>query len=447
MFSNDIIVALATPNSKNGAIAVIRLSGNGSINLVNSCLKKKNIDKQRNHSLTINTFLDDDSDLDDVVISIYFKGSSYTKEESVEISCHNSEYIINRIILILINNGARMADHGEFTKRAFLNGRLDITQAEAVADIIASNSKSSHDIAIQQMRGNFSSKIKDIQSDIIEIASLLELNLDFSQEYVEFTERDTIKNKLANIIKEVSSLVDSYKIGEVIKNGLPIAIVGKPNVGKSSLLNRLLKEDRAIVSPIAGTTRDTIEAEMCVDGINCRFIDTAGLRDDTCDVIEQIGVKRTRNTIEKAKLVLYLVDINTKLEECKDDIEYIESLNKDFKIVCNKIDLNDNFPTVDNGHIYISIKNDINVNKITDYISSKYVKSNNEIITNARHYCTLTQCLHSLQNAYEEMSNNTPDDLIMIDINSCIEDLNGITGQSISDEILNSIFKKFCIGK
>ena len=445
----EIIVALATPDSRGGAIAVIRLSGAGSIMMVNACTKKRKLLSQLNHSLCVDTFIDGTDDLDDVIISVYFKGSSYTYEESVEISCHNSQYIIHRIISILIDHGARMANPGEFTQRAFMNGRFNITQAEAVADLIASNSKLLHDIAIQQMKGSYSRKIQSIRDDLVNIASSIELTLDFSQEHVESISHESLISKMNNVIHDVDELIRSYEVGEVIKSGLPISIIGKPNVGKSSILNALLGENRAIVSSIAGTTRDTIDSEIDIGGLKCRFIDTAGLRDSTSDEIERIGIERTKQTISKSKLILYILDINTYGDDDLANINDIRSSHKDVLVVYNKIDTYDHaLPQNQCGdHIYISAQYGTNIDQIRKYIVSKYSCCCNEVVINMRHYGILKRCLEHLRNAYDAVCNGIEYDLVMIDMNLCIDELGLLTGQSVTDDILDSIFKNFCIGK
>ena len=342
-----------------------------------------------------------------------------------------------------------MADHGEFTQRAFLNGQFDLTQAEAVADIISAKTKSAHDIAFNQLNGKFSQIIKNIKEDILEISSHLELDIDFSQEQMsdfEITNND-YTTKVEDIILKIKKLLENFKNGEIIKKGLPIAIIGKPNVGKSSLLNALANEERAIVSSIAGTTRDTIDIEIDINGISCRFIDTAGLRDNPNDEIEKIGIIRSKKTIEKAQLVIFMIDTSMNAEDYKNDLEHIKNSGKDVVFVVNKIDLNKNYKSDIENTIYISVKNNINIEAIKTFISEKYQIHEEEIVINLRHYDILTKLLQIFLKLKEKFLKNISNDILMIDMNEAIALLNTITGEITSNEILNNIFKHFCIGK
>ena len=339
MHQEDTIVALATPSGI-GAIGVIRLSGPDAIRIMNSVFKGKNLEQQESHTIHFGTIREDDKIIDEVLVSLFVAPRSYTKENVVEISCHGSKYIINSIIKLLINKGARLAKPGEYTLRAFLNGGLDLSQAEAVADLIASNSQSSHQLALSQMRGGFSNELKVLREQLIHFASMIELELDFGEEDVEFANRDDLRRLISNLKSIISNLIKSFDLGNVIKNGVPVVIAGKPNVGKSTLLNALLNEERAIVSEIAGTTRDTIEDELVIDGIGFRFIDTAGIR-ETTDHVESIGIKKTFEKIEQAQVVVYLVDSSQlslvgdpvsdvrsqwSVDKLKSDIEQIKNI-------------------------------------------------------------------------------------------------------------------------
>lgn len=436
-FSNeDIIVALATPTG-NGAIAVIRISGVNCIELVERCAKEK-----FSRQVSVCNFYKESEIIDEVVVTTYKKG--YTCQECVEISCHNSQFIIQNILTTLIDAGARMADHGEFTRRAFLNGRFDLLQSEAVADLIASDSKNSHDIALQQMKGNFSQSLKIIRQELIEIASLMELEIDFSQEDVEFVSREEILKKIEKTSTEIKKMIQSFEIGDVIKNGLPIAIIGKPNVGKSSLLNFFLNEDRAIVSNIAGTTRDIIEGETFLGEIKCRFIDTAGLRKDTNDEIEILGIQRTYNALEKARLVIYMVDVNSQQENFEDDLRLIKE--KPHILVVNKIDIAEK--KFDGDWIYVSTKEKKNLELIGNKIAQMFKKDDySVVVSNVRHYNELKTISKNLDDAKKSILDNMPNDIVMVDINLAITHIGYITGEVSNENILDSIFKNFCIGK
>ncbi|MDR2402378.1 MAG: tRNA uridine-5-carboxymethylaminomethyl(34) synthesis GTPase MnmE, partial [Cytophagales bacterium] len=396
-FTDDIIIALATPTG-NGAIAVIRIAGKDSIQLVERCTK---IIFSR--QVTICNFYKNNDLIDDVVVTTYKMG--YTCQECVEISCHNSQYIIQNILTELIDQGARMADHGEFTRRAFLNGRFDLLQSEAVADLIASDSKDSHNIALQQMKGNFSQSLKNIRHELIEVASFLELEIDFSQEDVEFVNRNEIFEKIKKIHQQIQEMIQSFEIGDVIKNGLPIAIIGKPNVGKSSLLNFFLNEDRAIVSNIAGTTRDTIEGETFLNGIKCRFIDTAGLKKKTNDEIEILGIQRTYAALEKARLIIYMTAVNSLPQDFSEDLDLLKC--KQHILVVNKIDLGEkNF---DGDWIYISTKEKKGIDQIENKISQMFKNENySVVVSNVRHYNELKLISKNLEDAQQSIEEAMP---------------------------------------
>lgn len=460
---NDTICALSTPPGI-GAIAVIRLSGPKSITISNLFFRSPRtnhfVDQFETHTAHFGYFATDDEVIDEVVITVFKGPHSYTGDNVVEISCHGSEYIQQRILEVLIDGGARIARHGEFTLRAFLNGRLDLSQAEAVADLISSQSKIAHDLAISQMRGGFSQRIREMRSQLLDLASLLELELDFSEEDVEFADRTKLKALMNRIIEEMTKLAESFSLGNVIKKGIPVAIIGKPNVGKSTLLNALLNEERAIVSEIPGTTRDTIEDTLTTHGVTFRFIDTAGLRAHTNDTIETIGISRTYEKIKEAAAILYLFDISTitvdEIEELKTEFrDHIDDPEKHFLLIGNKTDLMIEAPPhvtalFDLETIFISAKRKENVNLIIERLV-KTVKTANiadqAIVSNARHYDSIKSTLSAMQEASAGLEANIPTDLIATDIRSALHHLGEITGEVTSDDILGNIFSKFCIGK
>ncbi|MBO0323529.1 tRNA uridine-5-carboxymethylaminomethyl(34) synthesis GTPase MnmE [Muricauda sp. CAU 1633] len=452
----DNIVALATP-SGTGAIAVIRISGPDAISIADSIFKSikgKKLSKQKSHTIHLGHIMDDDKILDEVLVSIFKGPHSYTGENVVEISCHGSPYIQQQIIQLILRKGCRTASAGEFTLRAFLNGKMDLSQAEAVADLIASDSKAAHDIAMQQMRGGFSNEIQKLREELLNFASLIELELDFSQEDVEFADR-TQFNELLNRISEVlKKLIDSFALGNVIKHGIPVAIVGQPNVGKSTLLNVLLNEERAIVSDIAGTTRDTVEDQISLNGINFRFIDTAGIR-ETVDVVEKIGIERTFDKIEKARLIIFLFD---HMDFGRSELERIQNRypNKQLVPICNKVDLLEEFqieqlrqeiPDV----LFLSAKNKTGIpeleRKLLALVDSGALSGDETIITNSRHYDALLKALEEIQKVKEGMDMGLASDLMAIDIRQALFHLGEITGSVTTDDLLGNIFSNFCIGK
>lgn len=454
---SETIIALSTPNGV-GAIAVIRLSGNDAIAVTNIALKGKDLAKQASHTLHFGKLYDGETEIDEVVVAIYKAPNSYTKEDVVEISCHGSPYIVNRIIALFLSMGIQLAKPGEFTQRAFLNGRFDLTQAEAVADLIASDSEAAHKIALQQMRGGISEKLKELRTQLIEFRALLELELDFSEEDVEFADRTQFLQLLQTIREETSRLTGSFKFGNAIKNGIPVAIIGKPNAGKSTLLNALLQEERAIVSSIAGTTRDTIEETLTIDGYLFRFIDTAGLR-DAQDEIEQIGIQRSKAAMDKAEIVILIYD-HTHAEDGVEISKYkaqLEQENKDNKkiiIVANKMDaialsgqntLNDDF-------IAISAKNKTGIEtlkqRLVECIANDSTHQNAVMLSNQRHYEALTHAQAAIDLVIGKMQQNIPSDLITQDIRTALSYIGDITGEiDIDRDILGTIFGKFCVGK
>jgi tRNA modification GTPase len=470
MIQNDTIVALASP-SGSGAIAVIRVSGNDAISICKSVFNSvsgKDISKQKSHTLHLGHIVDDEKVIDQVLLSIFKGTNSYTGENTIEISCHGSTYIQQQIIQLLLRKGCRMANAGEFTLRSFLNGKMDLSQAEAVADLISSDNEASHQIAMQQMRGGFSNEIMQLRQELLNFASLIELELDFAEEDVAFADRTQFRDLLNRIEFVLKRLIDSFAVGNVIKNGIPIAIVGEPNVGKSTLLNALLNEERAIVSEIAGTTRDTIEDELVIGGIEFRFIDTAGIR-DTKDVVESIGIKKTFEKIEQAQVVLYLVDGSRLSVDGKLDailVEVGKTRNqfpqKPILIIINKMDLIspeiitkiDSKLSTNNQQlttIYISAKENIGVdnlkNQLLSFVNTGALRNNETIVTNTRHYDSLLKALEEIQKVNFGLQSNISSDLMAIDIREALYHFGMITGEVTNDELLGNIFANFCIGK
>ena len=465
-YINDTIVALATAIGV-GAISVIRLSGKEAIELSDKVFKTLNgkpLSEAPSHTVHLGTIKSENQVIDECLATIFKGKKSYTGEPVVEFSCHGSAYITQEVIKLCLANGARLAQAGEFTKRAFLNGKLALNQAEAVADLIASDSKASHQVALQQMRGGFTSEIEDLRQELLNFASLIELELDFSEEDVEFADRSQFEQLLKRIKTTLQTLIQSFSAGNAIKNGIPVAIVGKPNAGKSTLLNTLLNEERAIVSDIAGTTRDTIEETLHIAGITFRFIDTAGIR-DTQDKIEAIGVEKAKEKIKKAQIVLYLY--NEKENTTDEVIHFVtENYHKEAKFILlhNKIeDLQEGIPPFDNeilasipeeyifSQLRISAKENINIDELKK-ILSLYVKNlspsaGNTIITNIRHYEALNNALQALEKVEEGMQIHLSGDLLAIDIRETLYHLGSITGAVSNDELLGNIFSRFCIGK
>ncbi len=468
MIPNDTIIALATPPGS-GAIAVIRISGKKAIAMVSaqfSSVRGKDLKLQKSHTVHLGHLKDNDLILDEVLVSVFKGPHSYTGEDVVEISCHGSPYIQQQIIQLFLREGCRMAEAGEFTLRAFLNAKMDLSQAEAVADLIASENAASHEIAINQMRGGFSNEIKRLRAELLNFASLIELELDFAEEDVEFANRDQFKNLLQEITILLKRLIDSFALGNVIKNGIPVAIVGEPNVGKSTLLNALLREERAIVSEIPGTTRDTIEDEISIGGIGFRFIDTAGIR-QTIDTIEEMGIQRTYQKMQQAQAVIYLVDgfrLRSKggLLESLDQVNHeivnlrLNYPDKSVLTVINKVDLLE-----DQEHLIIketlkdvlllSAKNGEGIEELkTDLISlidKGVLGSGSTIISNTRHYDALIKALQEVQKIQKGLTDGISGDLLAIDIRQALNYLGEITGEISSDELLGNIFANFCIGK
>ena len=446
--NNDTICALATGGGMS-AIALIRLSGPQSLQIVNNIFSKNLLDK-KSHTVHFGNILENSKIIDEVVITIFHKTKSYTGEETIEISCHGSKFIQNKILEILISNGTRIANPGEFTMRAFKNGKLDLSQAESVADLIESESAVAHQTAINHLRGGFSKKLKLMREKLIDFASLIELELDFSEEDVEFANRKQLKNLVNEMHNEISKLIESFKLGNVIKNGIPVAILGAPNVGKSTLLNTLLNEDKAIVSDIAGTTRDSIEDELVIKGYNFRFIDTAGIR-KTKDKIENLGIEKTLSQANKSSIIIYLIDATLDINQQIKDIKKLEKEDQKKIIkVINKIDLKNSIRNQIKDSIYISAKDQNSLEglkeKILDFANLEKL-SNNTIITNQRHFEQLKQTLNELELVIEGLNNGLSSDLLAINIKQSLFHLGLITGEVSTDDLLANIFGKFCIGK
>ena len=457
MLNNETIIALATPNGK-GAISVIRISGLNAIASTEKLFKSKNnkvLSQQSSHTVHLGYLLKNENELDEVLITLFKGPHSYTGEDTIEISCHGSSYIQKEIIDLFVENGVRVANPGEFTLRAFINGKMDLNQAEAVADLIASENKGSHNLAMQQMKSGFSNDLKKLRGELLHFSSMIELELDFSQEDVEFAEREEFR-KLTNTIKsELKTLIDSFQSGNVLKNGISVAIAGKPNAGKSSLLNTLLNEEKAIVSDIPGTTRDSIEDSLVINGINFRFTDTAGLR-DTNDVIESKGIEKTKEKINNAKILLYLFDINdTNINEIKSSLKTFKRKDLSILLVRNKIDLK-----IQNKKLF----NDLNQFELieisaTEKKSVKKLKKRlirevdvlnpytDTIISNSRHYEALIKALKAIEEVNQGLKNNLSGDLLSVDIKRSVEFLAEITGDITNDDVLGNIFTNFCIGK
>ncbi len=457
MILQDTIVALATPAGA-GAIAVIRLSGTDAIRIASELfvsISGKDLIKQKSHTVHLGNIMDGDRVIDEVLATIFKNPNSYTGENVVEFSCHGSEYIQQEILQLTLRKGCRMAGPGEFTLQAFLNGKMDLSQAEAVADLIASDSKASHQLAIQQMRGGFSSEIKVLRDELLNFASLIELELDFAEEDVEFANREEFQRLITKITKLLKHLLDSFATGNVLKNGIPVAIVGRPNSGKSTLLNALLNEERAIVSHIAGTTRDTIEDEITIGGVRFRFIDTAGLR-DTTDEIEKIGVERALEKLKKSAIYIYLFDINEmSISELQKELQKLESTAQPI-IVANKTDkaskeLLKTFKDSEKDLLFISAKDKGNIELLSEtllhHAGADQLNNNQLIVTNTRHYDTLYKALGEIIKVQEGIDIHLSGDLLAIDLRQVLYYLGEITGQVSNDDLLGNIFANFCIGK
>lgn len=449
---NDTIAAIATPPGI-GAIGVLRLSGNQAFDIIQKIFPSKNLKSQPANTLHVGYLKDGETVLDEVVISLFKKPASYTGEDVIEISCHGSPYVQQQVLDALIRKGARLAKAGEFTQRAFLNKKLDLTQAEAVGDLIASNTKAAQNAALKNMRGGFSNVLHQLREELIKFSSLIELELDFSEEDVEFADRLQFSLLIENISGTVKKLLESFKLGNVIKNGVSVAIVGKPNAGKSTLLNTLLNENRAIVSDIAGTTRDTIEEVININGILFRLIDTAGIREHSTDIIENMGVEKSKTKIKQADIVLYLFDVNEMHSaEVEEIIAELKQQNANVIAVGNKADIlsitkRPDFTT----QLFISAREATGIEELKKTLfqmaDGESINSENVVVTNARHYAALTEILKSLDDIQAGIDKKITGDLLSIDINRCLHFLGEITGEVTNEDRLDYIFSKFCIGK
>ncbi|RVU00732.1 tRNA uridine-5-carboxymethylaminomethyl(34) synthesis GTPase MnmE [Mucilaginibacter limnophilus] len=453
-YTEDTIVALATPNGT-GAIGVIRLSGPDSITIANSVFKGKDLTQQPSHTIHFGHIVDGDVTLDEVLVSLFIAPRSYTRENVVEISCHGSNYILESIIKLMIKRGARAAKPGEFTLRAFLNGQLDLSQAEAVADLIASNSKASQQVALQQLRGGFSSQLSQLREQLVQFASLVELELDFSEEDVEFANRDQLKQLILDTVKVIGGLIRSFELGNVIKQGVNTVIAGRPNAGKSTLLNALLNEERAIVSHIPGTTRDTIEEVLNINGINFRLIDTAGIREAT-DAIERIGVERTMEKISQSALLIYVFDAEQiTIEELNSDLESLQREGLNMLIVANKIDLLNAEQLSALPHsetvIPVSAREKQHIDELKNKIYYAAIKEQltgqETLVTNIRHVEALQRTEDALLRVLNGIDGYITSDFLAMDIKQALHYLGEITGTVTTDDLLENIFSKFCIGK
>ena len=453
-FAPDTIVAPSTPPGQ-GAIAVIRLSGDEAISIVNSVFSGKDLSQQSSHTLHFGTVRHNSTIIDEVVVGLFVAPHSFTKEDVVEVSCHGSSFIIQQLLQLFVARGARLATPGEFTKRAFLRGRFDLAQAEAVADLIAAESQEAHRAAMQQMRGGFSQKINHLREELVRFASLIELELDFSEEDVEFADRQQLKELVLGIQRVVTELIASFAAGNVIKNGLPVVIAGKPNAGKSTLLNALLNEEKAIVSEIPGTTRDVIEDEITLDGIRVRFIDTAGIR-ETADQVEALGVQRTHEKLQQAAVILYLVDLaNDTPDSFRKEEEWLLQVGKPFIVVGNKIDQASSawLEVLENRNdlVSVSAQRKLNLdglrNRLTEFLAQRQVSAEGTVVTNVRHHSSLLHTQAALRSTLEGLDNGITHDFLAQDIRHALYHLGAITGQITNDDLLDNIFSKFCIGK
>ena len=463
MIQNDSIIALATPSGI-GAISVIRISGEDAINIVSkkfNSISGRELKNQKTHTIHLGHIIENNRIIDEVLVSVFKNPSSYTGENIVEISCHGSSYIQQEIIQLFLKNGCRMADNGEFTMRAFLNGKMDLSQAEAVADVIASNSSASHQLAIQQMRGGITNELKDLRAKLLDFAALIELELDFSGEDVEFADRTKFKELVATISSVLKKLIDSFSFGNAMKNGIPVAIIGEPNVGKSTLLNSLFNEEKAIVSEIAGTTRDAIEDELIIEGVAFRFIDTAGIR-QTNDIVESIGIRKTFEKAENAQLLIFLIDSNKFVGSKSTFLEEIETIknrfpNKRLLLIANKID---SLPKKQRKEITTSVKDILLLSakekigittlleELTSLVNRGALSNNETIVTNSRHFEALNNALNAINSVQEGIDLEISTDLFSIDIRECLRHLGNITGEyDVDKDILGHIFSNFCIGK
>ena len=449
LLQEDTICALATGGGLS-AIAVLRLSGKEAVKITNAVFSK-DISASKSHTIHFGTISDSTKIIDEVLVSIFKDGKSYTGEETVEISCHGSTFIQNKLLQLFITEGCRMATAGEFTMRAFRNRKLDLSQAESVADLIASESEAAHQTALKQLRGGFSNKLQELRTKLIDFASLIELELDFSEEDVEFADKKQFETLLTAIKEELEKLVQSFKLGNVIKNGISVAILGAPNVGKSTLLNTLLNEDKAIVSDIAGTTRDAIEDELNIEGFKFRFIDTAGIR-ETTDTVENLGIKKSLEKAGIANIILFLIDADANLDNQLLELEKIKTSAGDkLLLVINKIDLNPEIKDNFKDALFISAKKDEGIEilkeRLLTFVNTEQLSNNETIVTNLRHYEELQLTLHEINSIINGLNSGLTGDFLAINIRQSLFHLGSITGEVTTDTLLGNIFGKFCIGK
>jgi len=465
---SDTICALATAPGK-GAISIIRVSGPETFTIVSSLFSPVSHTKEwfaQGHTLQYGHISHNDELIDDVLISVFRTPKSYTGEDSVEINCHASVYIQNQILQLLIQKGARLANPGEFTMRAYLNGKLDLSQAEAVADLLASSTEAAHKVAISQMKGGYSLELRDLREKLLHFLSMLELELDFSEEEVEFADREQLQTLVDDVQRRIHTLLESFSLGNAIKAGVPVCIVGEPNVGKSTLMNAILNEDKAIVSDVPGTTRDTIEDVIAIQGVSFRFFDTAGIR-NTSDKVEILGIDRTYEKIKNASFVLLLIDVTSPIHIIKKNIEIIKkrmSADAHLIILVNKIDLvteeqlQDRFSssvysqlTDDDSVVYISAKKKMHIQKVIDTlvdgVQISNISQHDAILTNARHYEALQQSHEALEKVREGIDSGLTHDLVSLELRQALHYIGSITGTISNDEMLGHIFENFCIGK
>ena len=457
---DDTIIAVATPPGI-GAIGVLRLSGARAFEIMNALFPSKDLSKQLSHTLHVGVIKEDDTVLDEVVLSIFKNPKSYTGEDVIEISCHGSQYVQQKVLNACILKGARLAKPGEYTQRAFLNGKLDLAQAEAVADLIASESEAAQQTALQQMKGGFSNDIKELREQLIHFAALIELELDFAEEDVEFADRKKLEDLVSAILVSIQKLAASFKLGNIIKNGVTTVIAGRPNAGKSTLLNAMLNEERAIVTDIAGTTRDTIEEKLIVDGLVFRLIDTAGIREAT-DVIEKIGIEKSMQKINTAGILMYVFDASkSNVEDALEDIQNLQNNSQQILLIANKTD-QCTAEQIENLHQHnkktnytlfeISALNKNQVDGLVNYLPgmviTEKINTHQTIVVNSRHHAALIDCETALIKVQAALKNNITGDLLSLDIRHALHSLGEITGEILHDkDILGTIFGKFCIGK
>lgn len=447
----DAICALATPSGV-GAIGIIRVSGENCIHIVNGIFKGKNLNEVESHTVHFGTIQSETELIDEVLVTVFKNPRSFTKEDSVEISCHGSDYIIRQILKLLVKRGVRIARPGEFTQRAFLNGQFDLVQAEAVADLIAADSEASHKTALNQLRGGFSKKLASLRTELIHFASLVELELDFGEEDVEFAERDDLRRLIQKLRETIAPLIDSFDFGNALKEGVPVAIIGSPNVGKSTLLNALLNEEKAIVTSVAGTTRDVIEDTMVIDGLKFRFIDTAGIR-ETTDLVESIGIERSKAAMTKADIVVFLFDSEDTLE---DVMALSAEIAADKKVVWvrNKVDLATPYGGVklsvnEQNILDISAQSQLGLEILKSHLVAlvKTLAATDTVVTNLRHYEHLLKTHEALTEVIIGLDGGVTGDFLAQDIRLSLHHLGEITGTIVTDDLLENIFSKFCIGK